>query len=176
VCSILQTNIATEYVDQILGYATKKTIEHSDSADLHSAPAQSNLLNLLLAPIRTYVSIFTALALPNYIPLFAAQPYPTRRSVAGEVARGILRNRTLITTSDNLDGVLQILKVLIKEGMQQPVGYSGIQSQRRAGETDETIEEQGWLARIVHFIQGPDNDTQLQVRSPLVTVHQEVDP
>jgi len=164
-----------EYVDQILEYATKKTLDHSDSADLHSPPAQSNLLNLLLAPIRTYTSVFTALALPDYIPLFAAQPDPTRRSVAGEVARGILRNRTLITTSENLAGVLQILKVLIKEGMQQPVGYPGIQSQRRVGETDETIEEQGWLARIVHFIQGPDNDTQLQVSSTQATIGYKVD-
>ncbi|PGH17796.1 hypothetical protein AJ79_00937 [Helicocarpus griseus UAMH5409] len=152
-----------EYVDQVLEYATKKTLEHVDSADLHSGAAQSNLLNLLLAPIRTYFSIFTALSLPNYIPLFAAQSYPTRRAVAGEICRGILRNRTVISTSEHLDGVLQILKVLIKEGMQQPVGYPGVQQQRRAGETEETIEEQGWLARIVHFIQGPDNDTQLQL-------------
>ncbi|EEH44263.1 retromer subunit VPS35 [Paracoccidioides brasiliensis Pb18] len=152
-----------EYVDQVLEYATKKTMEHADTADLHSVPAQSNLLNLLLAPIRSYVSIFTALSLPNYIPLFTAQSYSTRRAVAGEIARGILRNRTIISTSEHLEGVLQILKVLIKEGMQQPVGYPGIQSQRRAGETEETIEEQGWLARIIHFIQGPDNDTQLKL-------------
>ncbi|OAX83291.1 hypothetical protein ACJ72_02344 [Emergomyces africanus] len=152
-----------EYVDQVLEYATKKTLEHADSADLHSGVAQSNLLNLLLAPIRTYVSIFTALSLPNYIPLFAAQSYPTRRAVAGEIARGILRNRTTISTSEHLDGVLQILRVLIKEGMQQPVGYPGVQQQRRAGETEDTIEEQGWLARIVHCIQGPDNDTQLKL-------------
>ncbi|EEQ83864.1 hypothetical protein RJZ56_002094 [Blastomyces dermatitidis] len=152
-----------EYVDQVLEYATKKTLEHADSADLHSIAAQSNILNLLLAPIRTYLSIFTALSLPNYIPLFAAQSYPTRRAVAGEIARGILRNRTIISTSENLDGVLQILSVLIKEGMQQPIGYPGVQQQRRAGETEETIEEQGWLARIVHFIQGPDNDTQLKL-------------
>ncbi|PGH10446.1 hypothetical protein GX51_00205 [Blastomyces parvus] len=152
-----------EYVDQVFEYATKKTLEHADTADLHSSAAQSNLLNLLLAPIRTYISIFTALSLPNYIPLFAAQSYPTRRAVAGEIARGILRNRTIISTSEHLDGVLQILRVLIKEGMQQPVGYPGVQQQRRAGETEETIEEQGWLARIVHFIQGPDNDTQLKL-------------
>ncbi|OJD19452.1 hypothetical protein AJ78_00626 [Emergomyces pasteurianus Ep9510] len=152
-----------EYVDQVLEYATKKTLEHADSADLHSGAAQSSLLNLLLAPIRTYVSIFTALSLPNYIPLFAAQSYPTRRAVAGEIARGILRNRTIISTSEHLGGVLQILRVLIKEGIQQPVGYPGVQQQRRAGETEETIEEQGWLARIVHFIQGPDNDTQLKL-------------
>jgi len=49
--------------------------------------------------------------------------------------------------------------VLIKEGMQQPGGYPGVQSQRRGIETDETIEEQGWLARIVHLIYSPDNDT-----------------
>lgn len=138
-------------------------MEYADTADLHSSAAQSNLLNLLLAPIRAYISIFTALSLPNYIPLFAAQPYSTRRAVAGEIARGILRNRTIISTSEHLDGVLQILRVLIKEGIQQPIGYPGAPQQRRSGETEETIEEQGWLARLVHFIQGPDNDTQLKV-------------
>jgi vacuolar protein sorting-associated protein 35 len=153
----------TEYVDQALEFATKKTHEYANSPDLHSAPAQSNLLNLLLAPIRSYASIFTALSLPSYIPLFAAQSYPTRRAVAGEVVRGILRNQTLISTLDNLENVLQISKVLIKEGMQQPMGYPVAQSSRRGAETDETIEEQGLLARMVHFIQGPDNDTQLKV-------------
>lgn len=62
---------------------------------------------------------------------------------------------------DNLNCVLEILKVLIKEGMQQAGGYPGVQGPRR--ETDETIEEQGWLARIVHLIQGPDNDTQFKL-------------
>ena len=47
--------------------------------------------------------------------------------------------------------------------MQQPGGYPGVPSQRRGAETDETIEEQGWLARIVHLIQSPDNDTQFQL-------------
>lgn len=136
-------------------------MEFADSADLHSGHTQSNLLNLLLAPVRNYASIFTALSLPNYISLFAAQSYPTRRAVAGEIARNILRNQTRISTLNDLDNVLEVLKVLIKEGMQQP-GYPGAPSQRR-GETEETIEEQGSLARIVHYIQGPDNDTQLKV-------------
>lgn len=150
-----------EYVDQVLEYAEQKTAEYADHADLHSAPAQQNLLNLLLAPLRSYASLFTALALPHYIPLLSSQSYPTRRSVAGEVIRSILRNKTLITTAENLDRVLQVLRVLIREGMQQPVGYPG--SQRRGGETDETIEEQGLLARLVHLIQAPDNDTQLKL-------------
>lgn len=80
-----------------------------------------------------------------------------------------MKNRTLVTSTENLDGVLQVLRVLIKEGTQQPVGYPGIQTPRRGGETDETIEEQGWLGRIVHFIQGPDNDTQLKVSNAVFT-------
>ncbi|KKK23634.1 hypothetical protein AOCH_002767 [Aspergillus ochraceoroseus] len=151
-----------EYVDQVLDFATKQTAEYTDHADLHSAPTQQNLLHLLTAPLRSYVSIFTALALPHYLSLLASQSYPTRRSVAGEIARSLLKNQTLVTTTENLDRVLQALKVLIKEGTQQGAGYPGLQSQRR-GETDETIEEQGWLARIVHLIHAPENDTQLKL-------------
>ena len=47
--------------------------------------------------------------------------------------------------------------------MSQSSGYPGIPAQRRHAETDETIEEQGWLARIVHLIRGPDNDAQFKL-------------
>jgi vacuolar protein sorting-associated protein 35 len=151
-----------DYVDQILEYANQKCKEYANSADLHSQTSQTNLLNLLLCPIRAYVSIFTALALPQYVPLLQAQTYPTRRAVAGEVARTLQRNLTKISTISNLEGVLEILKVLIKEGTQQPAGYPGMQ-QRKGAETDETIEEQGWLARIVHLIESDDNDTQYEL-------------
>lgn len=150
-----------EYVDQVLDFATQKTAEYADHADLHSSTTQKDLLHLLLAPVRSYASIFTALALPHYIPLLTSQPYPTRRAIAGELVRSLLSKKTPISTSENLDRVMQALKVLIKEGMQQGIGYPG--SQRRGGETDETIGEQGWLARLVHLIQASDNDTQLKV-------------
>ena len=47
--------------------------------------------------------------------------------------------------------------------MQQPGGYPGVPSQRRGAETDETIEEQGWLSRIIHLIHSSDNDTQFKL-------------
>ncbi|KAL8793005.1 MAG: hypothetical protein Q9195_004409 [Heterodermia aff. obscurata] len=152
-----------EYVDQVLAYAGEKVAQWANSADLHSAPTQSNILHLLLAPIKSYMSLFTALALPSYIPLLHAQTYPTRRAVAGEVARNILRNQTAISTTEHLEGVLEILRVIIKEGMQQSGGYPGVPSQRRGAETDETITEQGWLARITHLVHSPDNDTHFRL-------------
>ncbi|EFX02169.1 vacuolar sorting protein 35 [Grosmannia clavigera kw1407] len=151
-----------DYVDQILSFATTKVNESTNSPDLHLPAAQQSLLALLLAPIKHYVSIFTALALPTYVPLLQAQTYPTRRAVAGEVARSLLKNQTKITTPEQLDNVLEVLKVLITEGSQQPAGYPGVAQQQRPRtfETDETLEEQGWLARLVHLINAEKNDTQ----------------
>jgi vacuolar protein sorting-associated protein 35 len=152
-----------DYVDQVLQYATKEVARFTNSADLHSQASQSNLLSLLMAPVRAYHSLFTALALPNFVPLFHQQAYPTRRAVAGELARSLLRNETKIVTPENLDGVLSILSVLIKEGMQTPVSYPGGPMRRGAVETEETVEEQGWLARIIHLIRAADNTTQFQL-------------
>lgn len=151
-----------DYVDQIMAYATTKTREHMSNADLHSPPAQQSLLALLQAPLNQYVSIFTALSLPTYVPLFQSQTYPTRRAVAGGVARALLRSHTKISKPDQLEHVLEVLSVLIKEGTQAPQGYPGA-PQRRAVETDETMEEQGWLARIIHLLQAEDNDTQFKL-------------
>ena len=150
------------YVDQILNYAEHQVKQHANSADLHSQESQTHILNLLLAPMKSYTTIFTALSLPSYIPLIQIQPYPTRRAIAGEVARTLQRSRTKISTVTALEHVLEVLRVLIKEGTQQPAGYPGVQ-QRKAMETDETIEEQGWLARIVHLVHSSDNDTQYKL-------------
>lgn len=152
-----------DLVDQVLEYANTKVQEHVNSADLHSHPAQQTLLALLQAPLKRYVSIFTALSLPTYVPLFQSQTYPTRRAVAGEVARTLLSNRTRIATTAHLENVLEILKVLVKEGSQPPAGYPGVAPRGRSTETDDTLEEQGWLARIVHLLDGADNDTQFRL-------------
>ncbi|GAB7363127.1 hypothetical protein MBLNU230_g3416t1 [Neophaeotheca triangularis] len=147
-----------DYVDQVLLYATKEVGRFQNSADLHSAPAQASLLQLLLGPVKTYYSLFTALALPSFVPLFQAQTYPTRRAVAGEVARSLLRNETKITTPEQLQGVLSILSVLISEGQTSSSAGAGM---RRSGpETPEILEEQGWLARLVHLVRSPTNTGQ----------------
>lgn len=48
-----------EYVDQVLDFATQKTTEYTDHADLHSAPTQQHILHLLNAPLRSYISPFS---------------------------------------------------------------------------------------------------------------------
>lgn len=153
-----------DYVDQILDYANAKVHEHANSADLHSPAAQESLLALLQAPLKRYVSLFTALSLPFYVPLFQSQTYPTRRAVAGEVARTLLKNQTPISTTSHLESVLGVLGVLVKEGSHPQPGYPGVTPARaRTMETDETLEEQGWLARLIHLLAAEDNDTQFKL-------------
>ncbi|PFH61677.1 hypothetical protein XA68_16687 [Ophiocordyceps unilateralis] len=149
-----------DYVDQILAYATTKTKENVNNADLHSPAAQQSLLALLQAPLTRYVSMFTALSLPTYVPLFQCQSYPTRRAVAGGVARTLLRDQIKISRPEQLASILDVMSVLIKEGSS---GATQQYPQRRAAETDETQEEQGWLARMVHLLQAENNDTQLEL-------------
>lgn len=146
-------------------YTHKKVSEMANSADLHSPQCQQHILNLMLAPVKSYASLFTVLALPSYLPLLHTQSYPTRRSVAGVVAQNILKNQTKISTPEHAEGVFELLRVLIREGAQQQAGYPGAQAPRKGRdiETDETVEEQGRLARIVHLLCSDNNDTQFKV-------------
>lgn len=136
----------------------------TNSADLHSPQCQQTILSLLLAPVKSYASLFTVLALPNYLPLLHAQPYQTRRNVAAVVVQNILKNQIKISSVEHVKGVFELLRVLIREGAQQPVSYPRAPP-RRDLETDETMEEQGWLARLVHYLESDDNDTQFEVAS-----------
>lgn len=155
-----------EYVDQILKYTNKKVVEMANSADLHAPACQQNILNLMLAPVNSYASLFTVLALPSYLPLLHAQSYPTRRSVANVVVHNILKNQTKIQTPEYAEGVFNLIRVLIREGQQQAaVGYPATQV-RRSGrdlETDETMEEQGLLARMVHLLNSDNNEVQFKL-------------
>ncbi|KAK9479451.1 vacuolar protein sorting-associated protein 35 [Lipomyces japonicus] len=168
-----------EYIDQIMGFTLEKVEEFKNNADLHSAPAKNNVISLLLAPISSYKSLLNVLAIPNYLSLLHAQSYATRRSIAAAVASSILKNYSKLETPEDVEGVTELLRVIIKEGQQPAVPFSsttapgqpqpqqangnGGAAKRKESETEDTIEEQGWLARIVHLIQSDVPDVQFRM-------------
>ncbi|KAF3909421.1 hypothetical protein AA313_de0201958 [Arthrobotrys entomopaga] len=153
-----------EYVDQVLEYTLRKVEELASSADLHLLVTQQNILGVLLAPLGAYVSLFTVLALPHYVPLLHAQSYQTRRAVAASVIKTILSNQIKISTEEHIQGVLNLVQVLIKESAPQQTMYPGAQQRRlRETDSDEMVEEQGWLARLVHIIHSEDNNVQYKL-------------
>jgi len=125
-----------------------------------------------LAPIKSYSTVLTLLALPNYAALLAVQPFQTRRSVAHAIVASILKNETLIETPEEVNGILDLCNVLIRDQKDATLSspFSGLTSGRstRSGippmmDPEEFAEEQGCLARIIHLFKSRDPDNQFMV-------------
>ncbi|WVF70542.1 hypothetical protein IAT40_005333 [Kwoniella sp. CBS 6097] len=151
-----------EYVDQILSFAHGKVIEYSQNPDLHSPQTTANILALLLAPITSYLSILTLLAIPSYTPLLSVQPYSTRLAIGQAVVSSVLKNGTLIDSSEDVSGVLGLCAVLVKDQKDSTIGGG---APRRGQQVDlrELAEEQGWVARMVHLFKSDDLATQFEL-------------
>ncbi|KAG9290512.1 hypothetical protein G9A89_002487 [Geosiphon pyriformis] len=163
-----------EYVDQVIKFAKIKFIEFSESQnpDLHNSVTIANLLNLLLAPINSYSTVLTLLAFPNYAPLLSLQPFSTRRAIAHAIVSSILKYETIIDTAEEVNGILNLCNVLIrdqKDAVSSP--FSNFVSGRGRGSSnnpplmdpEEFAEEQGWLARIIHLFKNEDPDGQFML-------------
>ncbi|KAF9007922.1 vacuolar protein sorting-associated protein 35 [Cyathus striatus] len=164
-----------EYVDQILGFAAEKIKEFTDNPDLHAQQTTSNLSALLVAPINSYQSVLTLLAIPNYAPLLTSQLFSTRRSIAHSIISSVLKNETVVETPEDVDGVLELCHVLIKDqsdsgATAQPNGQqtnTNSRDMRRQGpyfmEREEMAEEQGWVARMVHLFRAESLNIQFEL-------------
>jgi vacuolar protein sorting-associated protein 35 len=176
-----------EYVDQVLKFAHEKiqgfttrsvfaatTIYKfltSNSPDLHTPQTTANLAALLLAPINSYQSVLTLLALQQYSPLLSLQPFSTRRSLAHAVISSVLKNETIIETPEDVNGILELCHVLIKDQSDGAPNSQSSARERRGGshvhEKEELAEEQGWIARMVHLFRAESLDVQFEVRRVL---------
>lgn len=183
-----------EYVDQVLGF-TSSIVQEQEAAiaaqgpgqaqaqafDLHSPATSSNLAALLLAPINSYTSALTLLALPSYPLLLATQNYRIRKAVATAIIGSVLKHETILSTPEDVDGILELCMPLVKDqrdggnalysgagqdGRQQ--GQFGYDNRNRARQAqlqmqqqydlEEIAEEQGWLARMIHLFRVEDEE------------------
>ncbi|ODQ49918.1 vacuolar protein sorting-associated protein VPS35 [Saitoella complicata NRRL Y-17804] len=151
-----------DYIDKILAYARTKANEakEGDPQNFRSAETTNNFLGLLLAPVRGYETLLTVLKLENFTKFLEGMEEGTRRSVAAEVTRATLRSGTPIETPEDVEGVLELCKVLITDSGAQ-ANYPQVAGKR--GDSEDIIEEQGWLARMVHLFRSEDLDTQLKL-------------
>ncbi|KIY66755.1 vacuolar protein sorting-associated protein 35 [Cylindrobasidium torrendii FP15055 ss-10] len=161
-----------EYVDQVLAYTASKIHEFGSNPDVHAQQTTANLASLLVAPINSYQSVLTLLAIPNYVPLLNRQLYSTRRSIAQSIISSVLKNETIMEAAEDVDGVLELCNVLIRdqsEGQAAPSPQTnGIQfrDQRRGSysmEREEMAEEQGWVARMVHLFRSESLAVQFEL-------------
>ena len=141
-----------------------------DSSDLHHPQTTANLSALLNAPINSYQSVLTLLALQQYSALLAQQPYSTRRTLAHSLVSSVLKNETIIETPEDVNGILEFCHVLIHD---QADATGPAHSQQLSGkdprrgpyhhEREELAEEQGWVARMVHLFRSDNLNVQFEV-------------
>lgn len=86
----------------------------------------------------------------------------------------MLKNETIVESPEDVDGVLELCHVLIKDQSDSgaalaPNGsQANVRDGRRPGpyflEREEMAEEQGWVARMVHLFRAESLDVQFEVR------------
>ncbi|KAI8983273.1 vacuolar protein sorting-associated protein 35 [Trametes punicea] len=161
-----------EYVDQILGFAAEKIKEFADSPDLHHPQTTANLQALLQAPINSYQSVLTLLALQRYTALLNQQPYSVRRILSHSVVSSVLKNETIIETPEDVNGILELCHVLIRDQADAGTGPGAhappvhVKDPRRGSyyhEREELAEEQGWVARMIHLFRSDNLDVQFEI-------------
>lgn len=143
--------------------------------ELHTSATTSNLLSLLQAPINSYQSVLTLLALTRFTSLLSIQTFSTRRSLAHAVISSVLKNETYIETPEDVSGVLELCHVLIKDQKDAGVGMGGPPTGVRSSggmsrgpssmgiDMDDLAEEQGWVARMIHLFRADSLDVQNEV-------------
>jgi vacuolar protein sorting-associated protein 35 len=134
------------------------------SPDLLHQDTIRNLLDLLRAPIQAYPSVMTLLALPNYAPLLSQQHYSSRRMIAHAIVNSILKHGTILETTEDVNGILDMCSVLVRDQKDGPRAGSFVSRQ----DEEEFFEEQSWMARLIHLFQSESADEQFMVR--LVTI------
>jgi len=135
------------------------------SPELLAAQTTTNLLSLLLAPIKAYQSALTLLAVPAYEELLVKQPSSTRVSIGQAVVASLLRGNTRIRQVDEVHGVLQLCQDLVKDNSVEDRPGASVQVSKHLHTHQNTAvaEEQGWLARILHLFVAEDVSTHLAV-------------
>jgi vacuolar protein sorting-associated protein 35 len=127
--------------------------------------------------------------LPTFTPILYSQPYNTRRAIGHAIVSNILKKETVISTPEEVKGILELCHVLMKDqkdasigggmqmrgsmpgqlnahqGMQGRGMMRGMSGRGSAYDMEEMAEEQGWIARLVHLFRSDEDDVQFKVRS-----------
>ncbi|CAO3624827.1 unnamed protein product [Cunninghamella blakesleeana] len=151
-----------DYLDQILIYCKDRCLEYANSTDLHSKITEEHILTLLLAPIQQYDSILTLLMLQNYYTVFEVQPYNSQRRLALAIVKSILSKETLIEKPDDVHTILELCKVLLLQNKKKD---SAISTSPFYYDEEDTMDDQIYIAKLIHLFQSKENDEQFLLLS-----------
>ncbi|KAJ8710558.1 hypothetical protein PYW08_009073 [Mythimna loreyi] len=148
------------YVDRVLAHTDKIC------ADIHQASGKTHLehntavfkelMKILKLPADHYKNILTLIKLQNYAPLIKHLNHPGRIMIAVHLINDVLETDCLISTPEDVESVLAMLDVLVKDQPDQPTAEPDV---------EDFMEEQGLLARLIHHFKSDSADRQYLILS-----------
>ncbi|KAJ8549195.1 hypothetical protein K7X08_032902 [Anisodus acutangulus] len=140
-----------DYVDQILGACVKKL---SGKGKLKDSKAAKQIVALLSAPLEKYKDIDTALKLSNYPHVMEYLDDATSKVMANVLVQTILKNKTYISTAENVEALFELMKGLIRD-----------LDENLDDELDEEdfMEEQNSVARLIQMLHNDDPEEMLKI-------------
>ncbi|CAH2097451.1 unnamed protein product [Euphydryas editha] len=121
----------------------------------HNTPVFKELMKILKLPADHYKNILTLIKLQNYAPLINRLNQVGRMMIAVHLINDVLESDTTVSTPEDVEAVLSMLEVLVKE---QPDGSVDTDS-------EDFVEEQGLLARLIHHFRSDSADQQYLILS-----------
>ncbi|KAI8322055.1 vacuolar protein sorting-associated protein 35 [Choanephora cucurbitarum] len=149
-----------DYMDRIFLFAYEEYhLNQSSDYQIHSKQSDTNLLELLLLPVKTWDVLLVITTLKHYQSLLAIQPYMTRRRVALAILESILSQSRQIDQPEQVYQLLEICHVLINTSTVTPLRNSLEEASLQERDSN------GWIARLIHLFYSPDNDLQFLLLS-----------
>lgn len=117
-----------------------------------SSQISKELIKMLKIPIDLYKNVLNLLQIKHYTSLYEHLDYVGRKTMCQYLLNNALENETQITNPDQAEGLLQLINPLIVEPSDKPADYEQ--------DTEDFIEEQTLVARLVHLMKSSDLDEQ----------------
>lgn len=121
-----------------------------------NTPVSKELIKMLKIPIDFHKDVLILLRIKNYPTLFEHLDFPSRKSLCQYILNNALENETIISTSDEVEGLLTLISSVIIDSSDKPQDYEE--------DTEDMIDEQTLVARLIHLMTSTNLDEQFMVK------------
>ncbi|KAL4027215.1 hypothetical protein IC575_015678 [Cucumis melo] len=142
-----------DYADLVLGACMKKL---SGRGKIEDTRATKQIVALLSAPLEKYNDIVTTLKLSNYSHVMEYLDGETIKVMATVIVQSITKNKTQISTADNVEALFELIRGLIKD-------LDG--SLPDEVDEEDFKEEQSSVARLIQMLYNDDPDEMFKIIS-----------
>ena len=110
---------------------------------------------MLKVPLDLHKNVLTLLKIKNYSTLYDHLDYQGRKAMCQYILNNALDNETVISSPDDVEGLLQLINPVINDASDKPQDYEE--------DNEDFVDEQTLVARLIHLMNSDNLDEQFIV-------------